>query len=238
MPEREGVLDPPLGPTDQPRASLGTPDVLVLTESSTEGDTRLHERVKNREQAIFANLQLACSFHPTDEWVFSGARLTVILARVDGLATPAPIAYSLLPLVEHDGSAREQSVDIGADMKFVSVKSGERSTVPGDVFVRGYGLQESVSYWEFTATPHRPLQGSFLLWLIARAPRESDLRVTSRLQVRVAPRRIWSRADSPSVIGAGEVALTLGLENGPPYTARLDGSTPHTDTEPWLVETR
>ncbi len=123
-------------------------------------------------------------------------------------------------------------------MKFVSVKSGEKSTVPGDVFVRGYGLQESVSYWEFTATPHRPLQGSFLLWLIARAPRESDLTVTSKLQVQVAPRRMWSRADSPSVVGAGEVELTIGLKDGPPYTARLGGSEQHTDTEPWLVEMR
>jgi hypothetical protein len=214
-----------------PRVMIGM-DPHKRSVTIEEGDARLHERVKNREQAVFANLQLACSFHPTDEWVFSSARLTVILARVDGLAAPAPIAYSLLPLLEHDGSAHEQSVDIGADMKFVSVKGGEKSTIPGEVFVRGYGLQESLSYWEFAATPHRPLQRSFLLWLIERAPRESDLMVTSSLQVRVAPRRMWSRADSPSVVGAGEVALTLGLKNRPPYTARLGGSAPHSPRNP------
>jgi hypothetical protein len=223
---------------DQPRASLGTPDVLVLTEAASEGDVRLRERVKEREQAIFANLQLACSFYPTQDWVFGSARLTVVLARQDGLEAPAPIAYSLRPLSDRDGSAREQSVEIGADMKFVSVKGGERSTAPGHEFVRGYGLQESVSYWEFTATPHQPLQGSFLLWLIARAPKESDLIVTSRLQVRVAPRSMWSWADGPSVAGTGEVSLLLGLKNGPPYQARLVGPPQEVGTERWTVEVR
>lgn len=243
---RQGILrvpggEPEAGPAaaDQPRASLGTPDVLVLTELASEGDVRLRERVRDQEQAIFANLQLACSFYPTGDWVFSSARLSVVLAREDGRAAPAPIAYSLRPLSDRDGSAREQSVEIGADMKFVSVKGGERSTAPGEEFVRGYGLQESVSYWEFTATQHQPLQGSFLLWLIARAPRESDLMVTSTLQVRVAPRSFWSRADGPSVVaGTGEVSLLLGLKDGPPYRARLGGSLPEADAEPWLVDVR
>jgi hypothetical protein len=221
---------------DQPRASLGTPDVLVLTEAASEGDVRLRERVRDQEQAIFANLQLACSFYPTEDWIFSRARLTVVLAREDGRAAPAPIAYSLRPLSDRDGSAREQSVEIGADMKFVSVKGGEKSTGPGNEFVRGYGLQESVSYWEFTATPHQPLQGSFLLWLIARAPRESNLLVTSTLQVRVAPRSIWRPGEGPSVAGTGEVSLLLGVKDGPPYRARLGGSPLEKDAEPWLVD--
>lgn len=242
---RHGSLRVPAGgagagpaAVDQPRASLGTPDVLVLTESASEDDVRLRERVRDQEQAIFVNLQLACSFYPTDDWVFSSARLSVVLAREDGRAAPAPIAYSLRPLSDRDGSAREQSVEIGADMKFVSVRGGERSTGPGAEFVRGYGLQESGSYWEFTATQHQPLQGSFLLWLIARAPRESDLIVTSTLQVRVAPRSLWSRGDGPSVAGTGEVSLLLGLKDGPPYRARLSGSPPKADTEPWLVDVR
>ena len=226
------------GSPGRPHASLGTPDVLVLTESATEGDPRLRERVKNHENAVFANLQLACSFYPTEDWAFSGARLTVVLAREDGRAAPAPIAYSLLPLSDEDGSAHERSVEIGADMKFVTLKGGERSTVSGDVFLRGYGLQESVSYWEFTATQSRPLQGSFLLWLIARAPRETNLVVTSSLDVRVAPRRVWSRADAPTVTGTGEVQLLLGIKDGPPYTARLGGSAPDVDRVPWPVDAR
>lgn len=244
-PARHGPLrkprgEPQAGPAaaDQPRASLGSPDVLVLTESATEDDVRLRERVRDREQAVFANLQLACSFYPTADWVFSSARLTVVLAREDGRAAPAPIAYSLRPLSDRDGSAREQSVEIGADMKFVSVKGGERSTAPGEEFVRGYGLQESVSYWDFTATQHHPLQGSYLLWLIARAPRESDLTVTSTLQVRLAPRNAWSRAEGPEVAGTGEVSLVLGLKDGPPYRARLGGSPPEADAEAWLVDVR
>jgi hypothetical protein len=211
--------------------------VLVLTESASEGDLRLRERVRDHEQAVFANLQLACSFYPTEDWVFSSARLTVVLAREDGRAAPAPIAYSLRPLSDRDGSAREQSVEIGADMKFVSLKGGERSTAPGEEFVRGYGLQESVSFWDFTATQHQPLQGSFLLWLIARAPRESDLKVTSTLQVWLAPRRALFRSEEPAVAGTGEVSLLLGLKDGPPYRARLGGSPPG-DAEPWLVEVR
>ncbi len=221
---------------DRPGASLGTPDVLILTESASEGDVRLRERVRDQEQAIFANLQLACSFYPTEDWVFSSARLTVVLARVDGRAAPAPIAYSLRPLSDRDGSAREQNVEIGADMKFVSVKGGERSTAPGEEFVRGYGLQESVSYWEFTATRHQPLQGSFVLWLIARAPRESDLMITSTLQVRVTPRSGWSRAQGPSVAGKGEVSLLLTLKDGPPYLAQLDPAAAGSGAEPWLVD--
>ncbi|WP_432478320.1 hypothetical protein [Nocardioides sp. GXQ0305] len=240
---RRGTLRLPEGePTgsaslDQPRASLGSPDVLVLTESASEGDVRLRERVKDHEQAVFANLQLACSFYPTDEWVFSNARLTVVLARQDGLAAPAPIAYSLRPLSDRDGSAREQSVEIGADMKFVSLKGGEKSTAPGQEFVRGYGLQESISFWDFTATHSQPLEGSFLLWLIARAPRESDLKVTSTLQVWLAPRQGRSRAEGPDVAGTGEVSLLLGLKDGPPYRARLGASSPE-GVDPWLVEVR
>ena len=190
------------------------------------------------EQAIFANLQLACNFYPTERWVFSKARLTVTLAREDGRAAPAPIAYALRPLSDRDGSAREQSVEIGADMKFVSVKGGDKSTSPGEEFVRGYGVQESVSYWEFTATQHQPLQGSFLLWLIARAPTESDLKVTSTLEVWVAPRSAWSRADEPAVGGTGEVSLLLRLKDGPPYRAQLGGATPEAGANPWLVDVR
>ena len=225
-------------PADQPRASLGSPDVLVLTEAASEGDVRLRERVRDREQAIFANLQLACNFYPTERWVFSKARLTVTLAREDGRAAPAPIAYALRPLSDRDGSAREQSVEIGADMKFVSVKGGDKSTAPGEEFVRGYGVQESVSYWEFTATQHQPLQGSFLLWLIARAPTASDLKVTSTLEVWVAPRSAWSRADEPAVGGTGEVSLLLRLKDGPPYRAQLGGATSEAGANPWLVDVR
>ena len=231
-----GETDTEAAAVDQPRASLGTPDVLILTESATDDDARLRERVRNHEQAIFANVQLACNFYPTEDWIFSGARLTVVLAREDGRLAPAPIAYSLRPLSDRDGSAREQSVEIGADMKFVSVKGGEKSAGPGEEFVRGYGLQESVSYWEFTATQHQPLQGSFVLWLIARAPRDSDLTVTSTLQVRVAPRSVWSRADAPAVAGTGGVSLVLGLKNGPPFQARLQGAARGGDPDPWLVD--
>ena len=92
----------------------------------------------------------------------------------------------------------------------------------GEEFLRGYGLQESVSYWKFMATRHRDLRGSFLLWLIARAPRETNLAVTSSLTVVVAPQRVWSREKPPSVVGIGEVKLVLGLADGPPYRARLD----------------
>jgi hypothetical protein len=208
-----------------------------LTEAATEGDVRLRERVRDREEAIFANLQLACSFYPTHDWVFRSARLTVVLARLDGRAAPSPIAYSLRPLSDRDGSAREQSVEIGADMKFVAVKGGERLTAPGEEFVRGYGLQESVSFWEFTATQHQPLQGSYLLWLIARAPSESDLKVTSTLQVRVVPRSVWARTEEPPVAGTGEVSLLIGLKDGPPYHAWLGGP-PDADAEAWMVDVR
>jgi hypothetical protein len=221
---------------EQPRASLGSPDVLILTETASEGDPRLQARLREGDRLVFANVQLACSFYPTDDWVFSSARLIVELAREDGRLAPAPIAYSLQPLSDRDGSAREQSVEVGADMKFVSVRGGEKSVAPGEEFVRGYGLQESVSYWEFTATQHQPLEGSFVLWLIARAPRESDLAVTSTLQVEVAPRRSWSRAQAPYVPGTGAVSLVLGLKDGPPYQARLRGAACERDSEPWLVD--
>jgi hypothetical protein len=237
--ERESPAEAPgAGSAANPRASLGTPDVLILTEAATEGDPRLHERVKGGGDAVFANLQLACSFHPTDDWVFRSARLRVVLAREDGRAAPAPIAYSLLPLSDRDGTAREQSVEIGADMKFVSLRGGEKTTMAGHEFVRGYGLQESVSYWEFTATPNRPLEGSFLLWLIARAPRDSDLVVHSDLDVWVAPRRFWRHSGSASVAGTGEVTLLLGLTHGPPYSARLIEPSTGSQHQPWLVDVR
>jgi hypothetical protein len=123
-------------------------------------------------------------------------------------------------------------------MKFVSVKGGEKSTIAGHEFVRGYGLQESESYWEFTATQARPLQGSFLLWLIARAPKESDLVVTSTLNVRVAPRRLWARGEGPSVGGTGAVTLLLGLKDGPPYMAALAEPSTSAAPEPWRVDVR
>ncbi|HEX7189679.1 MAG TPA: hypothetical protein VF423_15790, partial [Actinomycetes bacterium] len=96
---------------DGPRASLGMPDVLVLTAATTAEDQRLRDRLAQETSAIFANLQLACSFHPANDWLFKGARLTVVLARADGLAAPAPIAYSLRPLSEQDGTARENNVE-------------------------------------------------------------------------------------------------------------------------------
>jgi hypothetical protein len=160
---------------EAPKASLGTPDVLVLTPATTDDDQRLRDRLAQETSAIFANLQLACSFEPAQEWKFDSARLTVKLARADGLPAPAPIAYSLRPLTEHDGTARENNVEIGADVKFVTVKAGEKQTRGGNVFVRGYGLQESTSYWQFTPTRNRRLEGSFWLWLIAKAPVETDL---------------------------------------------------------------
>jgi hypothetical protein len=201
---------------DRPRASLGTPDVLVLTPATTEDDSRLRDHLAQEKSAIFANLQLACSFRPAKEWIFTGARLTVVLARADGKAAPAPIAYSLRPLSELDGTARENNVEIGADVKFVSAKAGQKSTRGGKMFVRGYGLQESTSFWEFTPTRARPLEGSFWLWLIAKAPLETDLAITSSLLVRVSPRRWW-RAASPPAEGTGTAGLVLHLKDGPPY---------------------
>jgi hypothetical protein len=201
---------------DRPRASLGTPDVLVLTPATTEDDPRLRDHLAQEKDAIFANLQLACSFRPARDWVFTGARLTVVLARADGKAAPAPIAYSLRPLSELDGTARENNVEIGADVKFVSAKAAQKSTRGGKMFVRGYGLQESTSFWEFTPTRARPLEGSFWLWLIAKAPLETDLAITSSLLVRVSPRRWW-RAASPPAEGIGTAGLVLHLKDGPPY---------------------
>jgi hypothetical protein len=211
-----------------------------LTEAASEGDARLRARVKEGELAVFANLQLACSFYPTENWVFSKARLTVALAREDGRPAPLPIAYSLLPLSDRDGSAREQSVEIGTDLKFLTAKVGDKSTAPGEQFVRGYGVQESVSFWELTATTVERLDGAFVLWLIARAPAESDLRITSTLEVWVAPSKAWSRAERPQVLGTGEVSMLLTLKDGPPYRAQLvggrSGDDPHVDAEPWLVK--
>jgi len=201
---------------DRPRASLGTPDVLVLTPATAEQDVRLRDCLAQEKSAIFANLQLACSFRPARDWIFTGARLTVVLARADGKAAPAPIAYSLRPLSELDGTARENNVEIGADVKFVSAKAGQASSRGGKVFVRGYGLQESTSFWEFTPTRARPLEGAFWLWLIAKAPLETDLAITSSLLVRVSPRRWW-RAASPPAEGIGTAGLVLHLKDGPPY---------------------
>jgi hypothetical protein len=201
---------------DRPRASLGTPDVLVLTPATAEEDIRLRDRLAEEKSAIFANLQLACSFRPAKDWRFTGARLTVVLARADGKAAPAPIAYSLRPLSELDGTARENNVEIGADVKFVSAKAAQKSTRGGKMFVRGYGLQESTSFWEFTPTRARPLEGSFWLWLIAKAPLETDLAITSSLLVRVSPRHWW-RAASPPAEGTGTAGLVLHLKDGPPY---------------------
>jgi hypothetical protein len=201
---------------DRPRASLGTPDVLVLTPATAEEDVRLRDCLAQEKSAIFANLQLACSFRPARDWIFTGARLTVVLARADGKAAPAPIAYSLRPLSELDGTARENNVEIGADVRFVSAKAGQKSSRGGKVFVRGYGLQESTSFWEFTPTRARPLEGSFWLWLIAKAPLETDLAITSSLLVRVSPRRWW-RAASARAEGVGSAGLVLHLKDGPPY---------------------
>lgn len=201
---------------DRPRASLGAPDVLVLTPATAEEDPRLRDRLAEEKSAIFANLQLACSFRPAKDWRFTGARLTVVLARADGKVAPAPIAYSLRPLSELDGTARENNVEIGADVKFVSAKAGQKSTRGGKMFVRGYGLQESTSFWEFTPTRARPLEGSFWLWLIAKAPLETDLAITSSLLVRVSPRRWWQAA-SPPAEGIGTAGLVLHLKDGPPY---------------------
>lgn len=201
---------------DRPRASLGTPDVLVLTPATTEEDPRLRDHLAQEKSAVFANLQLACSFRPAREWVFAGAKLTVVLARADGKAAPAPIAYSLRPLSELDGTAQENSVEIGADVKFVSAKAAQTSTRGGKMFVRGYGLQESTSFWEFTPTRARPLEGSFWLWLIAKAPLETDLAITSSLLVRVSPRRWWRAASSPAE-GVGTAGIVLHLKDGPPY---------------------
>lgn len=106
-------------------------------------------------------------------------------------------------------------------MKFVSAKVGEKSTRGGEVFVRGYGLQESTSFWEFTPTRARPLEGSFWLWLIAKAPLETDLAITSSLHVQVSPKRWWRRAGSPTAEGIGTVALVLRLKDGPPYRSDL-----------------
>ena len=108
---------------DRPRASLGTPDVLVLTPATTEEDPRLRDHLAQEKSAVFANLQLACSFRPAEDWIFKGAKLTVVLARADGKAAPAPIAYSLRPLSELDGTAQENSVEIGADVKFINAKA-------------------------------------------------------------------------------------------------------------------
>ncbi len=202
---------------DRPRASLGTPDVLVLTPTTTDDDGRLRDHLAQESSAIFANLQLACSFQPAKDWIFTGAKLTVVLARADGRAAPAPIAYSLRPLSEMDGTARENNVEIGADVKFVNAKVGEKSTRGGEVFVRGYGLQESTSFWEFTPTRARPLEGSFWLWLIAKAPLETDLAITSSLLVQVSPRRWRWRAAGPPAEGTGSLGLVLHLKDGPPY---------------------
>jgi hypothetical protein len=201
---------------DRPRASLGTPDVLVLTPATTEEDPRLRDHLAQEKSAVFANLQLACSFRPAEDWIFTGAKLTVVLARADGKAAPAPISYSLRPLSELDGTAQENSVEIGADVKFINAKSAQKSTRGGKMFVRGYGLQESTSFWEFTPTRERPLEGSFWLWLIAKAPLETDLAITSSLLVRVSPRRWW-RAASPPAEGVGTAGIVLHLKDGPPY---------------------
>jgi hypothetical protein len=201
---------------DRPRASLGTPDVLVLTPATAEEDVRLRDRLAEEKSAVFANLQLACSFRPAKDWTFTGAKLTVVLARADGKAAPAPIAYSLRPLSELDGTAQENSVEIGADVKFISAKAAQKATRGGKMFVRGYGLQESTSFWEFTPTRARPLEGSFWLWLIAKAPLETDLAITSSLEVRVSPRRWW-RAASPPAEGVGTAGIVLHLKDGPPY---------------------
>ena len=201
---------------DRPRASLGTPDVLVLTPATTEEDPRLRDHLAQEKSAVFANLQLACSFRPAEDWIFKGAKLTVVLARADGKAAPAPIAYSLRPLSELDGTAQENSVEIGADVKFISARAAQKATRGGKMFVRGYGLQESTSFWEFTPTRARQLEGSFWLWLIAKAPLETDLAITSSLEVRVSPRRWW-RAASPPAEGVGTAGIVLHLKDGPPY---------------------
>jgi hypothetical protein len=200
-------------------------------------DERLSSKLlEQAKEHVYANLQLACSFYPTNDWLFTSARLTVALARDDGVDAPAPIAYSLRPLTDHDGTGREESVEIGADIKFVNVSTTERTSVTGNVFIRGYGLMESVSYWEFTATPSRPLRGSFLLWLIAQAPTEANLAVKSSLQVMVAPRRSRSRAERPRVEGSGKSVLLLRLKDGPPYRAQLLDPKRPAEQMPWQVD--
>lgn len=212
-------LSPPANekPGMRPRASLGMPDILVLTEATTDEDLRLREHLAQQTDAVFANLQFACSFDQAADWTFVQARLSVVLSRGDGRPAPAPIAYSLRPLNEHDGDAREQTAELGADVKFVTAKLGERRTRPGAPFVRGYGLQESTSYWEFTPTTNSPLQGSYYLWVIAKAPTGSDLLIRSSLEIQVVPRSWWLTGDGPVVEGVGDMALLLHLTRGVPY---------------------
>jgi hypothetical protein len=62
----------------------------------------------------------------------------------------------------------------------------------GKVFVRGYGLQESTSFWEFTPTRARPLEGSFWLTHLRWSDLDVDaaeLTITGCCHPRASPQR-------------------------------------------------
>jgi hypothetical protein len=174
------------------RLSIGVPNSFVITTDLVASDALLKGFLEsNGKEFVFYVTSLACTFQPGDDESFARAWLNLQLARTGQLADKGQaIAWSMQPVRLEESFKTSTTVKLGVDLKFVEV-SPEVITdgVQKEIMIQAFNEGQSDPYWQFTKTPHSPLEGSYRLALVVRTLAGSKTHGSIRVKADVLRRK-------------------------------------------------
>lgn len=183
----KGVGDPVPPEADlTARLRIGGPLVVPISESDVAGDPDLlalmrYETASHRFHAV----HVACTFTPQGDERFIRAWVGFELTSDEG---EAPIAWSMTPDKLTHPLKLTGSVELGADVKFVGMKStGTQEREIDEAYLVAINLLRADPTWEFSATPSQPLDVSQRLSLIVQ--RRANLTGRGKLRLRALVQR-------------------------------------------------
>jgi hypothetical protein len=160
------------------RISLGVPQSVEITRPPIGDVTGLADFL-GATDATFILVHLGCSFTPAAGHRFVRATLRLAIGREDGMAEPAPVAWSMEPrcLPQVTELSRTQKLDASLKVLSVSVGQEQHSTRTRCV-IRAYNELQSDPRWEFRRMKGAEIVGTQRLIVVVSTTMRAIVRIT------------------------------------------------------------
>jgi hypothetical protein len=168
---------------------LSEAQYLPLSKLPDGGDTELSIFLNaNDRRYRYDYVRLGCTFCPQHDERFEKAWLTVSLAP-EATQSPAPTAWSIFPLEDHDTAEGTAEAKIGIDAKIITAEISLSSKGERKLFkVRGYSEGGPKPYWEMYETGSSSLDGVLRFHLVVRSDSSSSTLGAVRLEAVISNR--------------------------------------------------
>jgi hypothetical protein len=179
------------------RMTLGTEDNPVL-ETDLDNFPRLRNAILRWQDHEFCILDIAPSFHDSEEFSVREATVNIIL-ETPGRYLPAalrPIIWAMSPDRDVNAVHRRTWTSFSSELKQVSFNVGKDRDYQDLVeHLTAYGLKTSHAYWKLARTPGREIKGGYELCAIVKIPRACTTNAILEVNTIVERRKFRRRTE-------------------------------------------